>query len=85
MNDPGKGMGLLKVMKVSEKLAAIIGKEAASRPECIKLLWKYIKKNNLQDPIDKQFFKPDKTMQPVFGKDKIRIFGMAKFLSKHLS
>ena len=84
MNDPGRG-GLSKQMKVSEALAAIIGKETASRAECIKLLWKYVKKHKLIDPKNKQFFEPDKTMEPVFGKGKMRAFGMAKFLGAHLS
>jgi chromatin remodeling complex protein RSC6 len=39
----------------------------------------------LQDPENKQFFKPDKKMQPVFGSDNVRAFGMAKFLKTHLS
>merc|ERR1712051_24850 len=33
----------------------------------------------------KQFFNPDKKMAKVFGSDRIRAFGMAKFLSAHLS
>ena len=38
-----------------------------------------------QDPENKQYFTPDKKMAKVFGADKIRGFGMAKFLSPHLS
>merc|ERR1712110_620219 len=33
----------------------------------------------------KQLFNPDKKMAKVFGNDRIRAFGMAKFLSQHLS
>jgi chromatin remodeling complex protein RSC6 len=29
-------------------------------------LWAYIKKNNLQDPENKQFFTPDKKMAKVY-------------------
>jgi chromatin remodeling complex protein RSC6 len=65
-------------MKLSADLADIVGKKEASRAECIKQLWAYIKKN-------KQFFTPDKKMAKVFGSDRIRAFGMAKFLSAHLS
>merc|ERR1712126_230173 len=39
---------LVKVMNVSNDLADIIGMKKASRPEAIKALWAYIKKNNLQ-------------------------------------
>merc|ERR1711979_169172 len=80
-----KGAGLTKPMKLSADLADIVGKKEASRAECIKQLWAYIKKNNLQDPENKQFFNPDKKMAKVFGSDRIRAFGMAKFLSAHLS
>ena len=116
-----KGSGLTKPMKLSSELADIVGKKEASRAECIKQLWAYIKKNNLQDPENKQFFNPDKKMAKViikfkfsrpfwpllqtgifevflehvtydfsslfqiFGNDRVRAFGMAKFLSSHLS
>merc|ERR1711936_695330 len=80
-----KGSGLTKPMKLSAELADIVGKKEASRAECIKQLWAYLKKNNLQDPENRQFFTPDKKMAKVFGNDKIRAFGMAKFLSAHLS
>merc|ERR1712018_59956 len=80
-----KGGGLTKPMKLSSDLADIVGKKEASRAECINLLWAYLKKNNLQDPENKQYFFPDKKMAKVFGNDRIRAFGMAKFLSAHLS
>merc|ERR1712029_581886 len=80
-----KGSGLTKPIKLSADLADIVGKKEASRAECIKLLWAYLKKNNLQDPENKQFSTPDKKMAKVFGNDRIRAFGMAKFLSAHLS
>merc|ERR1712117_254392 len=80
-----KGSGLTKPMKLSAELADIVGKKEASRAECIKQPWAYIKKNNLQDPENKQFFNPDKKMAKIFGNDRIRAFGMAKFLSAHLS
>merc|ERR1712026_408832 len=60
-----KGGGLTKPMKLSEDLAAIVGKKEASRAECIKELWAYLKKNNLQDPDNKQYFTPDKKMAKV--------------------
>merc|ERR1712086_353173 len=73
-----KGSGLTKPMKLSADLADIVGKKEASRAECIKELWAYLKKNNLQDPANKQFFTPDKKMAKVFGTDRIRAFGTAK-------
>ena len=63
-----KGSGLTKPMKLSADLADIVGKKEASRAECIKELWAYLKKNNLQDPANKQFFTPDKKMAKVYYK-----------------
>merc|ERR1712203_1354 len=80
-----KKSGITKPMKLSADLAAVVGQKQASRAECIKELWAYLKKNNLQDPKNKQYFTPDKKMAKVFGSDRIRAFGMAKFLSAHLS
>ena len=60
-----KGAGLTKPMKLSPELADIVGKKEASRAECIKQLWAYIKKHNLQDPENKQYFTPDKKMAKV--------------------
>merc|ERR1739842_102094 len=80
-----KGSGLTKPLKLSAALADIVGKKEASRAECIKQLWAYLKKHNLQDPENKQYFTPDKKMAKVFGTEKIRGFGMAKFLGDHLT
>ena len=80
-----KGAGLTKPMKLSPELSDIVGKKEASRAECIKELWAYLKKHNLQDPENKQYFTPDKKMAKVFGTEKLRAFSMAKYLSAHLS
>ena len=58
-------------MKLSADLADIVGKKEASRAECIKELWAYLKKNNLQDPAN-NFFTPDKKMANIFSTDRIR-------------
>merc|ERR1711956_144397 len=79
-----KGSGLTKPMKLSADLADIVGKKEASRAECIKELWAYLEKNNLQDPANKQFFTPDKKMAKVFGTDRIRAFGMASLFLRSL-
>merc|ERR1711971_1396395 len=54
------------------------------RPQVVKALWAHIKANKLQDPDNKQYFTPDKAMEGIFGTEKIRAFGMAKFLKGHL-
>merc|ERR1712018_834405 len=79
------GGGLTAPKKLSPELADIVGKKEASRAELMKLLWAHIKKNNLQDPDNKQYFIPDKKMAKVFGSEKMRGFGMAKSIGPHLS
>ena len=73
-----KQSGITKPMKLSADLAAVVGQKQASRAECIKQLWAYLKKNNLQDPENKQYFTPDKKMAKIFGTEKIRGFGMLR-------
>ena len=43
-----RGSVLTKPMKLSTDLADIVGTKEASRAECLKLLWAYLKKHNLQ-------------------------------------
>ena len=80
-----KGGGIFAPMKLSVELADIVGKDEASRSELTKLIWAYIKEKGLQDPENKQYFTPDKKMAKVFGNDRIKGFGMQKYLSAHLT
>merc|ERR1711936_220884 len=45
-----KGSGLTKPMKLSAELADIVGKKEASRAECIKQLWAYLKRTTSKIP-----------------------------------
>ena len=67
-----KQSGITKPMKLSADLIAVVGQKQASRAECIKQLWAYLKKNNLQDPENKQYFTPDKKMAKIFGTEICR-------------
>merc|ERR1712168_1526135 len=77
INKMPAGGGLTKPMKLSAELSAIVGEEEASRAQCVKLLWAYLKEKNLQDP--------DKKMSKVFGNERMRCFSMTKFLTPHLT
>ena len=88
MSSPKKLTGIQAPLDISDELAKIIGTakgEQLSRPQVIKKLWAYLKEKNLQDPEMKQWFTPDKTMQPIFGKEKIKCFSMSKYLKEHLT
>ena len=87
MSEESKKTGIKKEFYVSEELRKIIGTnkgEKITRPQVVKRLWEYVKDNNLQDPKNKQWFTPDKTMAPVFGTKKIKAFSMSKYLEDHL-
>ena len=87
MAEKSKKTGIKKEFNVSEDLRKIIGTnkgEKITRPQVVKRLWEYVKDNNLQDPENKQWFTPDKTMAPVFGTKKIKAFSMSKYLEDHL-
>ncbi len=77
--------GYTKPVKLSEDLEAIVGVKEAPRHEVIKLMWAYIKDNNLQDPKNKQFAKCDDKLEKVIGEKRFKCFGMAKYLKEHMS
>lgn len=77
----------MQPMKLSEELAAIVGKGPMPRTEVTKKLWAYIKKNNLQDPKNRRNINPDEKLGKVFGsaKKSVNMFEMTKLVNKHLS
>merc|ERR1711935_316490 len=79
-----RGDGLTQAHRLSPELSAIVGVKEASHAELMKLLWAYLKKNELQCDDNKQFFVPDKKMAKVFGTEKLRGFAMSKHIGAHL-
>lgn len=67
----------------SAQLAEIVGSSPLPRQEVVSKLWKYIKKNGLQD---KQNINADEKLKPIFGNKKtVTMFEMQKHVSKHLT
>ena len=76
----------MKPLNVSPDLAVVVGKGPMPRSEVVKLLWAYIKKNNLQDPTNKRNINADAALKKVFGgKATVNMFEMTKLVSVHLS
>ena len=50
----------------------------------VKHLWAYLKEHNLQVPENKQWFTPEMAMESILGKEKIKAFGMTKYLKGHV-
>ena len=76
----------MKPMKISEELAKVVGSKPLPRTEVTKKLWAYIKKNKLQDTVNRRNINADANLKAVFGgKKKVSMFEMTKLVSKHLS
>lgn len=75
----------MQPMKLSEDLAAVIGKGPMPRTEVTKKLWAYIKSKKLQDPKNKRNINPDEKLSKVLGKKTVNMFEMTKLVNKHLS
>ncbi|MGZ3837550.1 MAG: SWIB/MDM2 domain-containing protein [Flavisolibacter sp.] len=65
-------------------LSEVIGNKALPRTEIVKKIWDYIKKNGLQDKTNRRMINADAKLKPVFGKDQISMFELAKVVNKHI-
>jgi chromatin remodeling complex protein RSC6 len=76
----------MKPVKISDALAKVVGSKPIPRTEVTKKLWAYIKKNKLQDTVNKRNINADANLRVVFGgKSKVSMFEMTKLVNKHLS
>src|SRR5688572_22323178 len=75
----------MRPMTPSNQLAEVIGSKPVPRTEVIKKIWDHIKKNNLQDKKNRRMINADAKLRPVFGKDQISMFELAKVVNKHVS
>ena len=76
--------GFMKPMTPSAKLAAVVGAMPLPRTEVVKKVWEYIKKNDLQDAINKRMINADEKLKKVFGKPQVSMFEMTKIINQHL-
>ncbi len=75
----------MKPMTPSSLLAAVVGATAIPRTEVTKKLWDYIKKNKLQDAINRRMINADEKLKAVFGGKKVvSMFEMTKLVAAHL-
>ena len=71
-------------LTISDTLAKVVGNKPLPRTEIVKKIWVYIKKNDLQDKMNKRMINADANLKPIFGKDQISMFEMAGALNKHV-
>ena len=75
----------MKAMTPSAVLAAVVGSMPMPRTEVTKKIWDYIKKNKLQDAINRRLINADEKLRAVFGgKKQVSMFEMTKLVSNHL-
>lgn len=79
----GKATGFTRPYRLSDELAALMGKKEMPRHEVVKNVWKIIKEKNLYDPKNKQFAICDEQLEKVIGVKRFRTFGMMKYLMPH--
>lgn len=73
-----------KPLQPSKELAAVVGSDPLPRTEVVSKMWDYIKKHKLQNEANKREILADEKLSAVFGKDKVTMFEMNKFLALHL-
>jgi len=81
----GKANALLRPLKPSEALVAVVGPGPLPRGEVVSKVWDYIKSHNLQNPENRREILADDKLKSVFGKDKVTMFEMNKHLARHLT
>jgi len=74
----------MRAMTPSDALAAIIGKGPYPRTEVTKKIWEYIKKNKLQDAVNRRMINADAKLREIFKKAQASMFEMTKLVNAHL-
>jgi chromatin remodeling complex protein RSC6 len=74
----------MRAMTPSDALAAIIGKGPYPRTEVTKKVWEYIKKNKLQDAVNRRMINADAKLKEIFKKAQASMFEMTKLINGHL-
>src|SRR3954462_2467758 len=80
-----KPNALQKLLQPSKELAAVVGAEPLPRGEVVSKVWEYIKKHELQNPENRREILADNELEAVFGKKKVTMFEMNKYLTQHLT
>ena len=74
----------MKALTPSAALAAVVGNSPLPRTEIVSKLWVYIKKNDLQDKLNKRLINADAKLKEIFGKAQVSMFELAALIGKHV-
>ncbi|XP_054708768.1 uncharacterized protein LOC129218505 isoform X2 [Uloborus diversus] len=70
--------------RLSSSLTAVLKANQMSRYDVVKKIWHIVRTRGLFDPNNKQFAIVDEELYRVFGRHRIRLFGMMKYLKHHI-
>lgn len=71
-------------LQPDQTLANVVGNKPMPRTEIVKKVWDYIKKHDLQDSKNRRMINADEKTRPLFGKDQISMFDLAKVVNNHV-
>lgn len=83
-NSPKKKQRKFPPYRLSIELQAIVGTDILPRPQVVSELNKYVKANNLQNPLDGREILCDTKLKRFTKKAKVTFFSMQKSISEHL-
>ncbi len=78
------GTGIHAPVQPSPELGAVVGNDKLPRSEVVSKVWAYIKKHDLQNPENKREIMADEKLKKVFGRDRVTMFEMNKYISQHV-
>ena len=72
---------------LSKDMSNVCGGETQlKRTEVVKKIWEYIKSNDLQNPDNRREILCDDALKRIFdGQEKVTMFSLNKYISKHLT
>ncbi len=74
----------MKALTPNAALGAVVGHTPLPRTEIVSKLWAYIKKNDLQDKLNKRMINADAKLKEIFGKAQVSMFELAALIGKHV-
>ncbi len=75
----------MRPLQPDAALSAVVGSKPIPRTEVTKQLWVYIRKNGLQDSVDRRMINADDKLRAVFdGRSQVSMFEMTKHVAGHL-
>lgn len=74
------------LLNTSPQLSLLLdGRTQVTSAEAVKLIWQYIKKEDLQDPSDRRYILSDTKLSGILdGRCRIHMFHLSKYLQNHL-